>query len=263
VSRSLDAPGLVREVTDRMEEHEVLTYASAIAFQVLTALIPLALLVLAVAGYLGVEEVWTEDLAPQFEAQVSREVYAVADEVVRRTLGEEQGFWLTLGLVFTLWQVSGVARAIMGVLSNVYNHGEDRPFKQRYLTSFALGSAVTVLLVLAFAVVRFGGGGPLVFVLRWLVGLALLFTAVWLLLRFGPAHADHHRWISFGSALCVLAWVGTSLVFGFYITQIADYGSIFGSLATVFVLLTYLYVSAASFLIGAEVDAIVRAEWRT
>jgi membrane protein len=85
---------------------------------------------------------------------------------------------------------------------------------------------------------------------------------VWLLLRFAPAHPDAHRWVSFGSALCVIAWVGTSLVFGLYITKIADYGSIFGSLATVFVLLTYLYVSAVSFLIGAEVDAIVRDSWR-
>jgi len=95
----------------------------------------------------------------------------------------------------------------------------------------------------------------LVFVARWGAALALLSTAVWLLLRFGPAHPAPHRWVSFGSALCVIAWVGTSLVFALYVTQIADYNSIFGSLATVFVLLTYLYLSAASFLIGAEVDA--------
>jgi membrane protein len=54
----------------------------------------------------------------------------------------------------------------------------------------------------------------------------------------------------------VIAWVGTSLVFGLYVTQVADYNSIFGSLATVFVLFSYLYVSSVSFLIGAEVDAI-------
>jgi membrane protein len=253
---------LIGTVHERMAEHDVLTYASAIAFQILTSLIPLALLVLAVAGLLGVDELWTDDLAPEFKAQVSKEVYAVADEVVRRTLGEEQGFWLTLGVVFTLWQVSGVARALMGVLADVYNHGDDRSFKERYLTSLALGSGVTVLLVLAFGVVRFIGDGPLVFVLRWGAAITLLFTAVWLLLRFGPPRPGAHHWISFGSALCVIAWVGTSLVFGLYITQIADYGSIFGSLATVFVLLTYLYVSAVAFLIGAEVDAIVRAEWR-
>ena len=56
------------------------------------------------------------------------------------------------------------------------------------------------------------------------------------------------------------AWAGTSIVFGIYVTDIADYGSIFGSLATVFLLMTYLYLSACAFLIGAQVDAIVRRD---
>ena len=248
---------LIRKVMDGMEEHDVLTYASAIAFQVLTSLIPLALLVLSIMGLLHLETVWTHDLGPQFKAQVSKEVYAVGDDVARRTLGQEQVWWLTVGVVFTVWQVSGVARAIMGVLSEVYNDGEERTFRSRYLTSIALGTSVTVLVLSAFAV------EAIVFLIRWGLALALLSTAVWLLLRFGPAHPDPHRFISFGSALCVIAWVGTSLVFGLYVTQVADYNSIFGSLATVFVLLSYLYVSAVAFLIGAEVDAIVRDAWRT
>jgi membrane protein len=263
---------LVRKVLGRMEEHGVLTSASAIAFQVLTGLIPLALLVLSLMGFLHLDSVWTKDLGPQFKAQVSKEVWAVADDVARRTLGQEQVWWLTAGVVFTVWQVSGAARAIMGVLSEIYNDGEDRSFKSRYATSIALGSGVTVLVLLAFAIVRFGREllglddpgfvvEAIVFAVTWGAALALLSTAVWLLLRFAPAHPAPHRWISFGSALCVIAWVGTSLVFGLYATQIADYGSIFGSLATVFVLLTYLYLSAVSFLIGAEVDAIVRDSW--
>jgi membrane protein len=161
----------------------------------------------------------------------------------------------------------------MGALSRIYNGGEHRPFRRRYLTSFALGTGVAAILLLAAAIARFGrdlvgldeAGAPvdtLLFVVRWASVAALLFTAVWLLLRFGPANPGPHRWISFGAAVCVMAWIGTSLVFGFYATEIADYGSIFGSLATVFVLLTYLYLSSASFLIGAEVDAILRAEWR-
>jgi membrane protein len=264
---------LVRDVIARMEEHDVLTYASAIAFQVLTSLIPLALLVLSVMGFLHLQSVWTHDLAPQFKAQVSKEVYAVADDVVRRTLGQEQLWWLTVGVVFTVWQVSGVARAIMGVLSEIYNGGDDRSFKSRYVTSIVLGSGVTVLVLLAIAIARFGRQvlglddpgllvEAIVFVVRWGLALSLLSTAVWLLLRYAPARPGPVHWVSFGSALCVIAWVGTSLVFGVYATQIADYGSIFGSLATVFVLLTYLYVSAVSFLIGAEVDGIAREQWQ-
>jgi membrane protein len=256
-----------------MGEHGLLTSASAIAFQVLTSLIPLALLVLSVMGFLHLGEVWTDDLGPQFKEQVSKEVYAVADDVVSNTLGKEQGWWLTVGLVVTVWQVSGVARAIMGVLTEIYDGAEDRSFRRRYTTSIVLGTAVTVLVLLAFAVARFGRQvlglddpgflvEAVVFLVRWGAALAALSTAVWLLLRFAPAQPGPTRWISFGSGLCVIAWVGTSLVFGLYVTQIADYNSIFGSLATVFVLLTYLYVSAVSFLIGAEVDAIVREQWR-
>jgi membrane protein len=252
-----------------MEEHDLLTYASAIAFQVMTALIPIALLVLSVMGFLQLESVWTQDLAPQVKDQVSPQVFAVLDDVVRKTLGSKQAWWLTIGVVFTLWQASGVARAVMGALSSVYGDGDDRSFVRRYATSVALGLAVAVCIIAALVDVRFGApilgldhlgwlAAAAVFLLRWSIALALLSTAVWVLLRFAPARPGPHRWVSFGSGLCVMAWVGTSVVFGLYVTDVADYGSIFGSLATVFILMTYLYVSACAFLIGAQIDAIVR-----
>jgi membrane protein len=265
----LEPRALVRKVITGMEEQDLLTFASAIAFQVLTSLIPLALLVLSLMGFLHLDDVWTKELAPQVEARVSVNVFGVVDDVARHTLGRQQGWWLTIGLVFTFWQTSGVARAVMGALSRVYGNGDDRSFAQRYLISFALGLAVAVCVLGALVAVRFGApllgledvgwaGSVALLVLRWGAALALLTTAVWVLLRFAPAHPGPHRWVSFGSALCVVAWVGTSIVFGFYVTDVADYGSIFGSLATAFLLMTYLYVSACAFLIGAEVDAIVR-----
>src|SRR3954447_14421609 len=271
VTLDLEPRKLPRQVLSGMEEHDLMTYASAIAFQIMTALIPIALLVLSVMGFLQLEHVWTQDLAPQVKDQVSPQVFAVLDDVVRKTLGSKQGWWLTIGVVFTLWQASGVARAVMGALSSVYGDGDgdDRPFVRRYATSVALGLAVAVCVIAALVVVRFGdpilgldnpGGVTAValFVLRWSVALALLSTAIWVLLRFAPAHPGPHRWVSFGSALCAMAWVGTSVVFGLYVTDVADYGSIFGSLATLFILMTYLYVSACAFLIGAQIDAIVR-----
>jgi len=271
VTLDLEPRKLTRQVLSGMEEHDLLTSASAIAFRVMTALIPIALLVLSVMGFLQLEDVWTQDLAPQAKEQVSPQAFAVLDDVVRRTLGSEQGWWLTAGVVFTLWQASGVARAIMGALSRVYGDGDDRPFVRRYGISFALGVAVAVCVIAALVAVRFGTAilglqdagwlaDAALFVLRWSAALALLSTAVWLLLRFAPARPGPHRWVSFGSALCVMAWVGTSVVFGLYVTDVADYGSIFGSLATVFLLMTYLYVSACAFLIGAQVDALVREE---
>jgi membrane protein len=65
------------------------------------------------------------------------------------------------------------------------------------------------------------------------------------------------QWVTFGSITVVASWVGTSLVFGWYLTSVAEYGSVFGALATIVVLLTYLYVASAAVLTGAEIDALV------
>ena len=67
----LEPRALVRKVITGMEEHDLLTYASAIAFQALTSLIPLALLVLSIMGFLELDDVWTEDLAPAGQASRS------------------------------------------------------------------------------------------------------------------------------------------------------------------------------------------------
>jgi membrane protein len=54
------------------------------------------------------------------------------------------------------------------------------------------------------------------------------------------------------------SWLLMSLGFGVYLRYIADYNSIFGGLATIVVLIAYLYGSALVFLGGVQVDALMR-----
>lgn len=252
---------LVRGVFHGLGEHDLLTFASAIAFQVMTALIPLAMSGLALLGVLHLDEAWTQHLAPQLRHSASHEVFALADSVVRRALGSKQLFWLTAGLVICLWEVSGGVRAIMSALSRIYCDEESRPKRRRYAISFALAVAVIVLGVGALVVFRFAADvlpGTLANVARWPVAFALLTSLAWLLLRFAPVESHADGWISFGSVLCVIAWLLASLGFGLYVNNLANYGSIFSSLAALFLLLTYLYISACAFLVGAQVDALLR-----
>ena len=83
----LEPRAVVRKVITGMEEQDLLTYASAIAFQTLTSLIPLALLTLSIMGFLDLGDVWTNDLAPQVKEQVSPQVFAVIDDVARADAG--------------------------------------------------------------------------------------------------------------------------------------------------------------------------------
>jgi membrane protein len=255
---------LARGVVAGFSKNDLLTFASAISFQVMTALIPLFMFGLALIGVLDLTEAWSDHLAPQLQSHVSHELFALTDKVVRTALGSKQLFWLSAGFLLTIWEISGGVRAVMDALTRIYADRDERPKRLRYGLSFVLALAVLVLGLLTFAIVRFQPNvlhGEVFSVLRWPVAFGLLSLLAWLLLRFAPDHSHADHLVSVGSGLCVLAWIGTSLVFGLYVSYAANYGSIFSGFSALFALMTYLYISACVFLAGAQLDALLRERW--
>jgi membrane protein len=256
----------VREVQEGMEDHELLNAASAIAFQVLTALIPLLLVLLALIGFFDLEQVWT-DAARELRPRLSPAAFTVVDDTVRNVLTGKQWFWLTAGLALALWRLSAAMRAVMGALDHIYAAERSRPLTERLRVSIALAIAVALLLLLALCVLHLGPllvpvdgvvPGVVSVVVRWGVAAVLLLVAVGLTIHYAPATPQPLHWVSFGSLVAVGSWLIGSLLFALYITEVASYGSLFGALATVFVLLTYLYTSAIALLLGVEIDTQVR-----
>jgi membrane protein len=251
-------------------ENDLLTYASAISFRVFFALIPLGLFALGVLGFLHLDEVWREDIAPEIRPSVSPAAFTVIEGTVKEVLGQRQLFWITLGVAIAIWQISGAMRAIMRVFNAIYGVEDQRSFWRGILVSCTLATLVGVLILVAVVVARFGragvqaalGGSPFVavlaFALRWGVTIALLLLVVAILGRFAPATRRPVRWGSFGALLVVVGWVAMSLIFAWYVSTIADYGSIYGSLATMIVTLEYLYLSVIVFLTGIQIDALAR-----
>ena len=155
----------------------------------------------------------------------------------------------------------------MTALDRIYGFHRRRSFRELFPRSVALGLAFGLLAVAAIALVRFlpllvgelpGVLAVLFSVTRWLLAAVLLGTGVGLYVRFGSATRQPLPWVSFGTGLVMLAWVAMSLLYGFYVANLANYQSVFGHLASVIVLMIYVYASSMVFLAGAQVDACVR-----
>lgn len=255
---------------DGFKQHDLLTYASAISFQILTAVIPFVLFVLAVAGLLHLSSVWRDHLEPQIQANVSTAVFTVVSSAVNKVFAGGRLLWATVGGGLALWQVSGAVRAVMGALARIYGAPTERPFFRRYSISFVLSIEVggcfilaTLCLLLApfFSVAHAGVAWDVfAFLVRWALAAVLLLLAVGLLVRHAPATAQPLPWVSLGATIVIGAWVVVSLAFYAYLTAIASYESVFGSLAAVIVVMAYLYISTTVFLFGAQLDAIIRAQ---
>ena len=261
---------LTAGVVDGFRRHELLLYASAISFRVLFALPPLLLFSFGLLGFLSLDEVWRDDIAPDVKAAVSADVFRVVDDTVNRVVSEQQLFWATGGAVLALWEVSGGVRITMRALNRIYEFEEKRPLREQFALSIALAAALTALVLSAIVIVKFGpflfddliGDGAwaeaLSVLIRWSAAVALLFAAMALVLRLGPDRERPFAWVSFGAALAVGSWILISILFGLYLSEIADYGSVFGNLATVFILIEYVYLSAVAFVTGLLVDSQTR-----
>lgn len=267
--RARSAKEVVTALTRCFAERDLLTFASAIAFQVLYALVPLLLATIALLGFLGLEEAWTEELAPQAEKEMSEAAFTVIDQTVRDVLGERRGLWLTFGLLLATWQVSSAIRAAVGPLNTIYDVGEDRSLISRLLASLALAVVLMPLLMFGFGAIALGGsligsldlggvGVVAVSILRWIIAVPVLLAAIWLTIRLAPAHRPPLRYVSLGAIVIVGGWIVATTGFALYASEVASYETVFGGLAVVIVLLTYLYLLALVFIAGAQIDQLLR-----
>ena len=139
---------LWRALLDGFKQHDLLTYSSAISFQIITAVVPFVMFVLALAGLLHLNSVWENHVAPEVRTHVSAAVFSVISSAVNKALSTRQLLWATVGGGLALWQVSGAVRAVMGAFDRIYGASLERPFLRRYLISFALAIATGACFIL-------------------------------------------------------------------------------------------------------------------
>ena len=74
--------------------------------------------------------------------------------------------------------------------------------------------------------------------------------------RFGP-DLETRRWriLSAGAVVALAVWLVASGGFAWYVSNFGSYNKSWGSLATVIVMLTWLWLSSLALLVGAAIDA--------
>jgi membrane protein len=253
-------------VAGEFREHNLLTYTSAIAFRGLIALVPLTLLGLGLLGVLGARDVWAESIAPAIQGRVTMPVFVGIDYSVDRILSTGTAGLIAFAAALLLWDLVWAVGAIMSALNRIHEVEEQRSFLRQLVTRIWLAAAVGTCLILAGLVIAVapklasGGLDVLLCIGRWIVGVTLLGLAVGLLFRFAPAERPQAKWASAGSVLVIASWIVASLLFRVYVDTVADFTSAIGSLTVFLVLTAYVFTSAMIFIVGAELDELLRRD---
>ena len=171
-------------------------------------------------------------------------------------------------LAIALYGGSNGAGAIITALNIAYQEKEKRTLARFYLVALAMTLAAVVFAVSALAATTaiafleeampqasafaIAAGKAAAYVVLVLVAAAVAAT----LYRFAPSREDARwEWITPGSLFTAVTWLLLTLAFGFYVTSVADYDATYGPLGAMIALLTWMYLSAYVFVIGAELNS--------
>lgn len=187
---------------------------------------------------------------------------------VAATAATKAGLGLVIALGFSVYGAMRASGAIIQALGVIYEEEDGRSILHFYslsarITLVAVAAAVIGLLAavllgtLGNAVSVLGEAGVVVIqALTWIVAAAIASWAFGFVYRYGPDRADARwEWLTVGSIAATLLWLAATVLFGLYVANFANYNATYGSLGAVVVLMMWLWVSAYSILIGAEINA--------
>ncbi len=252
-------------------EHDMSTYAAALAYRTLFALFPFFAFVVALLGFLEISGFF-EWLIDQVRSTLQEQYAGLGEQLIKQSLYQARGELLSSVVILALWSVAGGVRSLTKALNAVHGVEESRPAWKRLglQVFFALGLAIAIILAMCLLLI-----GPRA--IEWLVGLVGLdeiFVSLWTWLRLPvalvlvmpvvsivywaiPNVYQPFRLITPGAAPSVIVWVVASLAFSYYVSNFANYSVVYGSLGVAIGLLLYFYISAAVLLLGAEVNAAI------
>jgi membrane protein len=263
---------LAKRVWEEINHDNVFGLAAGLAYNFLMAIFPLLLFLVALFGFFATEGTQLRNSLFYYFSQVlPPAAYDLVTKTIEEVTRNATGGKLTFGLLFALWSASGGMSTLISALNDAYHVRESRSWMKVHAVAVGLTVAISALVVSALFLVLLGGHlAPLLgaklhmghaFVIVWKViqSIAALFFIVLafsLIYYFAPdVREQHWYWITPGSLIGVLLWIGASFAFRLYLHYFNSYSKTYGSLGAVIILLLWFYVTGLAFMVGGEVNA--------
>jgi membrane protein len=257
----------------RVREDNLTLVAAGVAFYAFLAFIPTLIAFVSIYGLVADPASVTRhvhDVAAALPAEVQRFLVFQLSSIAKADTG---GVSLTLVIATTLalWSASGGIAALIAGIRIAREEEVVMGFVRKRALALALTLAAIVFLGLVIFLTtvvppllsqtHLGTGSRITFeILRWPTLGVMMAIGIGLLYRFAVPESTvaGFGFITPGTLVAVVGWLIVSVLFGAYTANFARYSKTYGALASIVVVLLWLWLSSLLILFGAEVDGATR-----
>lgn len=262
---------LVRQLVKRYSTHDVGQQSAAMAYYLLFTIFPMLIFV---SSLLGVLHLDVEGAANILSAFLPKSVVELGKTYLAYVSSTASTTILWFSLVFSIYFPARAANCLMRCVRRAYGlRRPDRPLL--YRIRMLLFTVYLIVVIVAALVLMTMGQKVLEFfighldpsralltlwdTLRFVILGVLMFATLGLLYAMSQDRRQPARHIVPGAVCSLAAWMILSVGFSFYVENFANYSVIYGTLGAVVVLLVWLYLSATTLIMGAELNGMIQA----
>ena len=261
---------IVARTYKRIWDDNVGLVAAGVAFYGFFALLSLLGLIVLAYGFAAEPMTVIKHMSALTAVLPTDVAFIIGDQLMTAVQASQKTKGLGILLAFLVATYGGTngSASVVTALNIAYEEKEKRTLLRFYLIAVAmtLGALVVALMALAATaalaylqhlVPRAPGELVIAGKVLGYVVLALFAAGIAsILYRFGPSREDARwKWITPGSTFAAVTWLLLTWAFGIYVSRFTNYHATYGSLGAVVALLTWMYLSAYAFIVGAELNS--------
>ena len=258
---------------DKLNKDHINEYTAQCAYYTFLSFIPFIILLLSLIKYVNIEK---DTLAYILEAilpsimknsilDIIQEMYSKSFEAV------------SISALFMLWSASKSFYALNKGLLAVYNK-EEKNYMLLLLKGVLWAVLALMLIILILVLLVFGnsielaikehfgelnGIANIIGFARSAVSIAVMFFVFLFMYKITAGKGKKLKNCILGAGFTAIAWYAISFFFSIYVKIFTNFSVIYGSLATIIIIMMWLYAVIYTILLGAEINIAAEEMWKS
>lgn len=260
----------INNYLDRLKKDNISAFSAQAAFFLIMSVVPFFSLLLTLVKYLPIS---TQMLRSTIEIFLPSPLEPMASTIIDELLYKTNSAILSVSVLVAIWSASKGVMAIINGLKAVYHVEDNRNYflvrliSSLYTVVFVVAIIVTLLLIVFGNTIYhalkqdFPTAADFIgifvrqkFVLSFCV-LTLFFLFIYQLVK---RESNEFIYLVPGAVFSSLSWIIFSYAFSIYIEKFSDFSYTYGSLATIILLMLWVYTCMYLLFIGAELNIEVQ-----
>lgn len=259
---------VIRSLIKRFFQDSVGRSAAALAYYLIFSFFPFLIFISVLLSFL--------DLPPlkgdTFQALIPIDVINIINGYLGHIAEMKNGYLLFFGLFFTIFFTSRAINCLSDAISRAYRAKEAKAFPGKQIRTLLFTLFIMLLIFCSMLLLTIGRAALTFFsrfvpihmtvidswnVWRFLILAVILFVLLNLAYCVLPGKRYSFRQALPGTLAALLSWQAFSMGFSFYVENMSSYSVVYGSIGAVIVLLLWLYCSAITLIMGAELNSVL------